>query len=229
MELSDFSRVLTHLRKEKGVSQREAAQALGVSQSLLSHYERGIRECWLLFLVRAADYYGVTVDYLLGRSYEKNGTTITGDELEDEDAAGRGNTGVRSMLPTLNKKLICNSVSIIMDTLAKINDKTLINEVSGYLGISVYKMYRMLYNANPENSPMLFGADDRSYSYMSDAAMNTAQAKIQKQLLRIGEDACARGAIDLSQENIKNIYPVLSTSLFNLLQNAENKIGARKK
>lgn len=64
---------------------------------------------------------------------------------------------------------------------------------------------------------------------MSDAAMNTAQAKIQKQLLRIGEDACARGAIDLSQENIKNIYPVLSTSLFNLLQNAENKIGARKK
>lgn len=158
MELSDFSRVLTHLRKEKGVSQLKAAQALGVSQSLLSHYERGIRECGLLFLVRAADYYGVTVDYLLGRSYEKNGTTITVDELADEDAAGRGNTGVRSMLPTLNKKLICNSVSIIMDTLAKINDKTLINEVSGYLGISVYKMYRMLYNANPENSPMLFGA-----------------------------------------------------------------------
>ena len=29
MELSDFSRVLTHLRKEKGVSQLKAAQALG--------------------------------------------------------------------------------------------------------------------------------------------------------------------------------------------------------
>lgn len=229
MELSDFSRVLTHLRKEKGVSQKEAAQALGVSQSLLSHYERGIRECGLLFLVRAADYYGVTADYLLGRSYDKNGTTISVDELADEDAAGRGNVGVRSMLPTLNKKLICNSVSIIMDTLGKINNKTLINEVSGYLGISVYKMYRMLYNAGAENSPILFGADEKSYSYMSDAAMNSSQAKIQHQLSLMQSGDSDMSAFDLGQENIKNMYPVLSTSLFNLLQNAENKIGARKK
>ena len=229
MELSDFSKILTHLRKEKGVSQKEAANALGVSQSLLSHYERGIRECGLLFLVRAADYYGVTADYLLGRSYEKNGTTISIDELSDEDAAGKGNTGVKSMLPTLNKKLICNSVSIIMDTLAKINNKSLTNEVSGYLGISVYKMFRMLYGANADNSPMFFGADEKSYSYMSDAAMNTAQANIQKQLTALESKSNSLDEIDLGEENLKNMYPVLSTSLFNLLQNAENKIGARKK
>lgn len=229
MELSDFSRVLTHLRKEKGVSQKEAAQALGVSQSLLSHYERGIRECGLIFLVRAADYYGVTADYLLGRSYDKNGNTISIDELADEDALGKGNTGVRSMLPTLNKKLICNSVSIIMDTLTKINDKTLINEVSGYLDISVYKMYRMLYNAGADNSQMFFGADEKSYSYMSDAAMNTAQANISKQLMVLQSKGVDSSVFDLGQENLKSTYPILSTSLFNLLQNAENKIGARKK
>lgn len=229
MELSDFSRVLTHLRREKGVSQKEAAAALGVSQSLLSHYERGIRECGLVFLVRAADYYGVTADYLLGRSYDKNGTTISVGELSDEDAAGKGNTGIKSMLPTLNKKLICNSVAVIMDLLSGINDKTLINEISNYLDISVYKMYRMLYNANPENSQMLFGADEKSYSYMSDAAMNTAQLNIQRRLSELSVKGELPENFDLAQERIKNAYPVLSTSLFNLLQNAENKIGARKK
>ena len=56
---------LSSLRKEKGLSQKEAAAGLGVSQALLSHYENGIRECGLDFLCRAADYYNVTTDYLL--------------------------------------------------------------------------------------------------------------------------------------------------------------------
>ncbi len=62
-----FARVLSQLRHEKGVSQRQAAQALGVSQALLSHYENGIREPGLAFVVRACDYYQVSADYLLGR------------------------------------------------------------------------------------------------------------------------------------------------------------------
>ena len=39
-----FAQTLSQLRHEKGVSQRQAAQALEVSQALLSHYENGIRE-----------------------------------------------------------------------------------------------------------------------------------------------------------------------------------------
>ena len=50
------------LRKEKGVTQRKAAEDLGVSQALLSHYEKGIRECGLDFVVRSADYYHVSCD-----------------------------------------------------------------------------------------------------------------------------------------------------------------------
>ena len=57
---SDFPRILTLLRKERGISQKEAAQALNVSQALLSHYEKGIRECGLDFVVRTADFYGVS-------------------------------------------------------------------------------------------------------------------------------------------------------------------------
>ena len=65
---SSFPRNITLLRKERGLSQKSVAAALGVSQALLSHYEKGIRECGLAFLVRIADFYGVTCDYLLGRA-----------------------------------------------------------------------------------------------------------------------------------------------------------------
>ena len=68
-----FSQALARLRREKGVSQRQAAQALEVSQALLSHYENGIREPGLAFVTRACDYYQVSADYLLGRTGERSG------------------------------------------------------------------------------------------------------------------------------------------------------------
>ena len=40
---TEFSRTLSMLRKEQGISQRKVAAALGISQALLSHYENGIR------------------------------------------------------------------------------------------------------------------------------------------------------------------------------------------
>ena len=70
---SAFPRILTLLRKERGISQKQASVELQVSQALLSHYEKGIRECGLDFVVRAADFYNVSCDYLLGRTADKTG------------------------------------------------------------------------------------------------------------------------------------------------------------
>lgn len=74
------------LRKERGLSQKEAAARLGVSQALLSHYEKGIRECGLDFVTRAAKLYHVTCDYLLGYSESRTGLTgfFISDELEQD-------------------------------------------------------------------------------------------------------------------------------------------------
>ena len=88
---SDFPRILTLLRKERGISQKQAASELAISQALLSHYERGIRECGLDFVVRAANYYHVSCDYLLGCSPERNGTTLSMEDLPEPDQAGKGN------------------------------------------------------------------------------------------------------------------------------------------
>ena len=71
--LCKFPQTLSKLRRQRGISQKKAAEELGISPALLSHYERGIREFGLDFLNRAADYYGVTTDYLLGRSDSRSG------------------------------------------------------------------------------------------------------------------------------------------------------------
>ena len=70
---ANFALRLTDLRREKNVSQKEAAENLGVSQALLSHYEKGIRECGLDFVKRACNYYDVTSDYLLGLTDSRHG------------------------------------------------------------------------------------------------------------------------------------------------------------
>ena len=70
-----FSETMSELRRKKGASQRTAAADLGISQALLSHYENGAREPGLDFVSRACEYYGVSADYLLGRTDEPGGET----------------------------------------------------------------------------------------------------------------------------------------------------------
>ena len=64
----EFSAVMSELRRQSGKSQRTVAAELGISQALLSHYENGAREPGLAFVCRACDYYGVSADYMLGRT-----------------------------------------------------------------------------------------------------------------------------------------------------------------
>lgn len=83
----EFSAKLSLLRKEKNISQRQASEELGISQALLSHYEKGIRECNLDFVKKAASYYGVTSDYLLGITESRKGITdrYFSDILEEDE------------------------------------------------------------------------------------------------------------------------------------------------
>ena len=73
-----FSDTMSALRRARGLSQRTAAADLNISQALLSHYENGAREPGLAFVCRACDYYGVSADYLLGRSEDDAGARAAG-------------------------------------------------------------------------------------------------------------------------------------------------------
>ena len=81
MNERQFCANLSRLRREKGVSQRKAASDLNISQALLSHYENGAREPGLAFVCRACDYYGVTADFLLGRTGDETGARLGPDTM----------------------------------------------------------------------------------------------------------------------------------------------------
>lgn len=61
-------KIITELRNEKGLYQKELAAHLKVSTGTISNYEKGHHAPDLETLCRIADFFGVTTDYLLGRT-----------------------------------------------------------------------------------------------------------------------------------------------------------------
>lgn len=62
-----FNDTIRILRQEKSLTTDDVAKAIGVSGSAYRNYERGERSPSFEILVKLADFYGVTTDYLLGR------------------------------------------------------------------------------------------------------------------------------------------------------------------
>ena len=59
---------LRELREKKGYTQWKVAMDLHLNQNSISRYEKGEREAGYELLIKFADYYGVSIDYILGRS-----------------------------------------------------------------------------------------------------------------------------------------------------------------
>ena len=219
---SEFARVITLLRKEKNISQKQAAAELGISQALLSHYENGIRECGLAFLVRCADFYGVSCDYLLGRSADRDGTVLSVEEIPEPEAGGKENVmGAGGILPVLNKKLIANSLNILFDQAARTGNRRLITAVSDFLMLSVYRMFRLVSSTNPKNQQNLFSLPRVLADRYADAVMQLREAEIAE-LVESGD--LDRGEEPLTTQRMGEVYPLFSTSLLSLIKNAEGSV-----
>lgn len=62
---------LTHLRLTRNLRQTDLARYLHVSTSAISNYEQSIRCPDIELLIQIADFFGVSTDYLLGRTNEQ--------------------------------------------------------------------------------------------------------------------------------------------------------------
>ena len=91
-----FSQRLKQLRTDKHLTQAQVAERVGVTASMASSYETDIRLPSFEVMVRIADLFGVTVDYLLCRG-DKRFLDIS--ELTDEEACV-----VCSMVEVLKKR-----------------------------------------------------------------------------------------------------------------------------
>lgn len=157
--MSNFSENLLSLRKEKGLTQKKVAEDLGVSQALLSHYEKGIRECSHDFLIKISDYFSVSCDYLLGSTYSK--------------------TSEKNHIPqTIEEKTITTSLGILFSVLKNSHNKTLVKECTNYLCTAVYTIIRHV-SANND----VYKLDKELFSAISSSNMTMCKAKIKRILI----------------------------------------------
>ena len=227
-----FGERLKLLRQEKKKTQREMAEFLGVQLRAYQYYESGSFFPEILNLIKLADYFDVSTDYLLGRSAERSGQTITVEELPEGNSATGGSVYRGSVLPTMNKKLISNSLNILYDKLNACPDKGLVGEISGYLMLAVYKMFRLVYGAGPKNTSSMFGVKKNLYGGYSDAAMHIAESNVKAILagedIGLGAPLKDTSAFAMTTESLSRDYPLYATSLLNLIKTSEARIEKEK-
>lgn len=214
---TDFSRVLSLLRQEKGVSQRSAAAALGVSQALLSHYENGIREPGLAFVVRACGYYHISADYLLGRTLTRDGAVIEAEDLPDASEAKEDLKG--SIMAKLQKKLVVNTTSVLFDLLGLVGSKEAIAQAGAYLSGALYQLYRPLYRAAGGNENY-FSTDRTTFDAdILSADMTLARIRFIKAL------EAYRGLFpSVDPQSLDAEYQSFSRSMAQVLHNADERV-----
>lgn len=222
---NDFSRSLALLRREKGVSQREAARELGISQALLSHYENGVREPGLLFVRKACDYYHVSADFLLGRSMSRDGTTIGAEELYDASAE-KGNVLRGSIVATLNKKLLVNSLDMLFDLLGRVGSKEAVTAASNYLGDAIYKMFRHLYRAPSTQNEGFFSIPANHFlAGCTDADMTYSVTDYLDALTAQVKDAGRDSFPVITNDTLAQSYPGAYQSLLQIVHNTGERVN----
>lgn len=195
--VSKFADKLSQLRKERGISQKKAASDLGISQALLSHYEKGIRECGLDFVIRCGEYYGVSTDYLLGVSESRNGldihelSTASGDEFS---------------LATLGQ-----ATKLLIDIASSAGDDKFLNYIYDYYVLSVYRgaltmaktgllpreMFKLDYTLAKELCSAAIAVEDSKFALIEDKS-RTGTDLIEKTALHL--------LIDKAEEHILNNF-----------------------
>ena len=70
--MSSFPDRLKELRKSKGITQKAVADNVGLSETSYQYYEYATREPIMSNIIKLADFFEVSADYLLGRSDNPN-------------------------------------------------------------------------------------------------------------------------------------------------------------
>ena len=180
---SKFAAILSQLRKERGCSQKKTAEDLGISQALLSHYEKGIRECGLDFVIKCSEYYGVTTDYLLGISNSRYG--IDEEHLFNAGANDGGGASLSSISQATKLLLeIATASTDEKETAQYINDYYMLCIYRGALTLAKsgklpQEMFRLDYSIGHELASAAISMLDARFVFMDDRS-RTGEDMINK-------------------------------------------------
>lgn len=194
-KLSKFADVLSQLRKERGISQKRAATDLGISQALLSHYEKGIRECGLDFVIKCSAYYGVTTDYMLGVSESRNGVDASSLSVVVDENGERRNV---SALTASTNELLGMALTGVQDEGAKsyVYEYYMLSLYRGALtlakaGVLPKEMFKLDYSVGRELSSAALAVKDARFAFIEDKSrggMDYADKTALAQLISEAEE-----------------------------------------
>ena len=71
-----FGRILQDLREDRDITRKDLASALSISVSTLGMYEQGRREPNIDMLIKMANFFDVSLDFLVGRSYKNENNKV---------------------------------------------------------------------------------------------------------------------------------------------------------
>ena len=66
-----FKTIIRKLRGERCIGQEILAKDIGVSKGIISMWENGLREPTMSSLINLSDYFGVSIDYLVGKQNKR--------------------------------------------------------------------------------------------------------------------------------------------------------------
>lgn len=214
---SDFSNILSQLRCDKFLSQRKVAEDLNISQALLSHYENGIREPRLEFVIKACAYYGVSSDYILGLSTVRSNPLLIGiDKPENEYD--------RATLLHANDEMhkLVSTLVLLFGLLAESGKDDYISAASLYIGTAIYKVFRDVYPWDTENELSLFKVPSPAYIPLGDAVLMVSELLLTDKV----RNAAVNGhkLFDMTEESLKERFPALYNALLETIENTECNI-----
>ncbi len=76
-----FARILQDLREDRDISRKDLATVLNISVSTLGMYEQGRREPNIDMLIKIANYFDVSIDFLVGRSFKNENNEVLTEAL----------------------------------------------------------------------------------------------------------------------------------------------------
>lgn len=205
-----FAARLSMLRKRSGMSQKSAAERLGISQALLSHYEKGKRECGLDFVITASSVFGVSADYLLGLS----------DRLPT-DSADTGIYEELSKKPKLyqSRNNLQNALDMLYSIAARSGSARMQNDLNNLLYADVYSVLHLFYNdeSGRESPAKLFTLPNNQAYFHAAAQSATAYDRLNTDTLE------TQGAKCLDYNSLRQDFTANAAAVTGIIESVENR------
>ena len=160
--------------------------------------------------MRAADYYGISCDYLLGRSMARDGSAVPTRRIPSEDA-NRNN----------EKQMVCEAVGLLFDLVQESGSRKLPEELTRYFAIPIYKAFRYLYMADPKSIDAVFRTRVDQFDSLCDAQAKLYELRIRATAAREQLNGMEHEEFELpnlAPAELVRRYPQAAQSLLTLLQ-----------